>query len=176
MSPIIQGHAAEIEGVEFSDSVTVDDTTLELTSLAKLYYRVIFTGAVAGLYLPNNAALDSILDDTPKRLEFVYFGSLDAGDFVKAANDTLADNLDDDKLNALRPKIDAFNELYVDIAKNDRYAITYIPGQGLQLDLNGDVLGQVEGNDFANAYFRIWFGKQPFNKHLKTALLEGSIE
>lgn len=169
--------AAEIENVEFSESVTVADTELKLAGLSRLYYKVIFTGAVAGLYLEDAGNLDNVfLADTAKRLEFVYFGSLDADDFVAAANESLAENLDAATLERLRPKIDAFNDLYVDIEKNDRYAISYVPGQGLELAHNDKVLGTVAGDAFANAYFHIWFGGKPFNRHLKKTLLKGDID
>lgn len=168
--------AAEIEGVTFSNTATVSGIRLELTSLARLYYKVIFTGAVVGLYLDQKTHLDNLLTDVPKRLEFVYFGALQAEDFVDAANESLAENLDPETLARYRSRIDAFNSLYVDIKKNDRYAISHVPGHGLQLALNGKVLGQVEGDDFAAAYFNIWFGDNPFNSHLKTSLLEGDLQ
>ncbi|MCS3902351.1 hypothetical protein J2T55_000347 [Methylohalomonas lacus] len=168
--------AAEIENVEFSESVSVAGTDLELAGLSRLYYKVIFTGAVAGLYLDDPASLDDVLADTAKRLEFVYFGGLDADDFVAAANESLAENLDAETLEKLRPKIDAFNDLYVDIEKNDRYAISYVPGRGLELAHNGEVLGTVAGDMFANTYFHIWFGDRPFNRHLKKTLLKGEFD
>lgn len=168
------GHAATIEGVEFDDQTIVDGQELQLASLARLYYKIIFTGAVAGLYLNDKQHLDNVLADVPKRLEFFYFGGVDAEDFVEAANESLAKNLNTEKLENIRQEIDAFNSLYVDIEKNDRYAISYIPGGGLQLAHNGEVLGEVGDAEFAAAYFTIWFGDKPFNSHLKTNLLEGN--
>ena len=176
LTAITAVHAAEIEGVQFSDTTTVAGRQLELTSLARLYYKVIFTGAVVGLYLDQKKHLNNLLTDVPRRLEFVYFGSLKAEDFVEAANESLAENLQSTTLDRLKPKIDAFNALYVDISKQDRYAISYVPGHGLELALNGKVLGRVEGDEFAIAYFNIWFGDKPFNSHLKTSLLEGDVQ
>lgn len=169
------GQAATIEEVEFSDQTTVAGQKLQLASLARLYYKIIFTGAVAGLYLTDKQHLDNVLADVPKRLEFVYFGGLDAEDFVEAANESLTKNLNPDQLERFSREIDAFNSLYVDIKKNDRYAISYIPGGGLRLAHNGEVLGEVGNAEFAAAYFTIWFGDTPFNNHLKTSLLEGDI-
>ncbi|MEX2517601.1 MAG: chalcone isomerase family protein, partial [Gammaproteobacteria bacterium] len=121
---------------EFSKTTRVGDHELQLANLARLYYKVIFTGAAVGLYLNKETAPDALLNDVPKRLEFVYFGSLDAEDFVAAANESLADNLDSKQLEQLRDDIDAFNDLYVDIKKYDRYAISYAPDYGLELALN----------------------------------------
>jgi len=169
------GHAATIEDVEFSDQTTVDGRELQLAGLARLYYKVIFTGAVAGLYLDDRQNLDNVLADVPKRLEFVYFGGLNAEDFVEAANESLAKNLNAEQLEQFSQEIEAFNSLYVDIEKNDRYAISYSPDGGLRLAHNGEELGEVGNAEFAAAYFTIWFGDNPFNSHLKTSLLEGDI-
>lgn len=172
-APAHADEAYTLADAKFPATVTVAETELQLTSLARLYYRVIFTGAAVGLYLSEPDDLSRLLEDVPKRLELEYFGAIPAQDFVDAANDSLAGNLPDDALEALRDRIDAFNALYVDIQKNDRYAISYVPGYGTELAYNGETLGSVEGKDFAAAYFQIWFGPEPFNRNLKTSLLEG---
>lgn len=165
--------AYTLADAKFPATVTVAETELQLTSLARLYYRVIFTGAAVGLYLSEPDDLSQVLNDVPKRLELEYFGAIPAQDFIDAANESLAGNLQAEMLEQLRDRIDAFNDLYVDIARNDRYAISYVPGHGTELSHNGEVLGRVEGADFAEAYFQIWFGPEPFNRNLKTSLLEG---
>lgn len=157
---------------EFSKTARVGDHELQLANLARLYYKVIFTGAAVGLYLDKVTAPDALLNDVPKRLEFVYFGSLAAEDFVAAANESLADNLDSEQLEQLRDDIDAFNDLYVDIKKYDRYAISYAPDYGLELTLNDQPLGRIENSELAAAYYQIWFGDKPFNRNLKTSLVE----
>ena len=52
----------------------------------------------------------------------------------------------------------------------DRYALTYIPGVGTELALNGKPKGVIEG-DFAAAYFAIWLGAKPLDASLKAQLL-----
>lgn len=53
----------------------------------------------------------------------------------------------------------------------DCYGLTYTPGVGTELALNGVVKGTVEGADFAAAYFAIWLGPNPVNEALKLRLV-----
>ena len=75
------------------------------------------------------------------------------------------------ELAQIRAKIDAINNMYRDVKKGDRYTLTYIPGKGTELALNGQVLGRVQGYDFAAVYYRIWLGDNPVNDELKILLL-----
>jgi hypothetical protein len=72
---------------------------------------------------------------------------------------------------ARRPEIDRFNEFYEDVEPGDRYELTYLPGVGTELALNGQSRGRVEGAEFASALFSIWLGRQPFDASLKRKLL-----
>jgi hypothetical protein len=49
--------------------------------------------------------------------------------------------------------------------------LTYIPGKGTELTLNGKSKGTVEGADFAAALFSIWLGPKPISESLKKELL-----
>jgi hypothetical protein len=53
----------------------------------------------------------------------------------------------------------------------DRYALTYLPGVGTELSLNGRPLGTIPGEDFAAALFSIWLGPHPLDDDLKRTLL-----
>ena len=71
----------------------------------------------------------------------------------------------------LRERIDYHNSLYVDVEPGDRYAITYVPGVGTELSLNGEALGVIEGEDFAAALFALWLGDKPLDKRFRANLL-----
>lgn len=51
--------------------------------------------------------------------------------------------------------------------------MTYVPGKGTELTLNGDPLGTIEGADFAAALYAMWLGDKPMNQSFKRQLLEG---
>ena len=51
--------------------------------------------------------------------------------------------------------------------------MTYLPGRGTELALNGTPLAVIEGADFAAAYFGIWLGPNSIDDRLKRDLLKG---
>jgi hypothetical protein len=163
--------AATIEGVTFADRYQTGTTTLTLNNVGLLRYRVIFKGYVAALYLGEGVRPEQVLTDVPKRLELAYFWSIAGPDFGKAAEKILADNFPDAQITSFRSRLDRLNTLYENVKPGDRYALTYIPGVGTELTLNGKPKGVIEGADFAAAYFAIWLGAKPLDASLKAQLL-----
>jgi hypothetical protein len=163
--------AAEIEGVNFADEHRLENLTLDLHCVGLLRYKVVFKGYVAGLYLAPGVEADRALDDVPKRLELSYFWGIDADDFGRVGDEILERNVDARTLEQLRPRLQQINALYQTVQPGDRYALTYVPGRGTDLELNGRRLGTVPGADFAAAYFRIWLGDEAIDAALRDQLL-----
>ena len=164
--------AAEIEGVEFDERVTAGDRVLALQSLGLLRYRVFFKGYVAALYLEPGATAASALEAVPKRLELEYFWNIGGEKFGPVAESALARNVDEKSLERLRPQIEALHQAYLDVKPGDRYALTYLPGEGTELAKNGTRLALVPGEEFARAYFRIWLGEAPLDRDLRDQLMK----
>jgi hypothetical protein len=133
--------AVTIENVTFADSYHTGRTTLVLHG-AGVLRRFVWKGYAAALYLEEGAAPETVLSDTPKRLELEYFRSIKGPDFGEAADEVLAN-----------------------------YALTYVPRRGTELSYNGKPLVLIEGADFASAYFAIWLGRNPIDKDLKKQLI-----
>jgi hypothetical protein len=172
LAPIQAATAAEIEGVRFSDRFENSRGTLELHSVGLLRYRVLFKGYVAALYLANGTAADQVLGDVPKRLELSYFWSISGEDFGPAANTVLERSLAANLFARLKERLDGLHRQYRDVKPGDRYALTYWPGSGTSLDLNGAPIATVPGADFASAYFGIWLGDEPLDASLRDQLLK----
>ncbi len=166
-----QAAAEEIENVRFVEGYRVGDHQLRLHNVGSMRYKRVIKAMVAGLYLQSGVESDRALDDVAKRLEIEYFWSLKAKDIVKASDKLLQDNVDARTLQRLRPKIEQLHAMYGNVQAGDRYALTYLPGRGTFLALNGKLQGKVEGADFAAVYFSIWLGDQPMDKSLKKQLL-----
>jgi hypothetical protein len=164
--------AAQIEGVEFEERVTVGDQVLALQSLGLLRYRVFFKAYVAALYLEPGVGPESALRAVPKRLEIEYFWPIDGEDFGPVAEKVLARNVEGKQLQRLQPKIRALHDRYEDVQPGDRYALTFIPGKGTELAKNGVRLAVVPGDEFAEAYFRIWLGDASIDRKLRDQLLK----
>jgi len=154
----------------FPPSVEVGETTLEKVgeSLFRWTFFKVYDGA---LYLPAGVDPEAVLTDVPKRLELAYYRGFPAQKIAEAGDKKLRENIDDTTFAALSAQIAAMNALYVDLEEGDRYALTYVPGEGTTLSHNGQVLGTVAGTDFANAYYRIWLGEKPVGKSFRDALL-----
>lgn len=163
----------EIEGVTFAPSLQVGGHHLVLNNAGLLRYRVVIKAYVAALYLDDDAAPGDALGDVAKRLEAEYFWAIAGRDFGPATLEGMRRNVDAAALAALRPRLEQFAALFVDVRPGDRYALTYLPGVGTELSLNGRPLGTIPGADFAAALFAIWLGPQPLDGDLKRALLAG---
>lgn len=166
-----EGGARLVEGVYFTPRVVASEVPMVLNGVGlKTLWKVVKV-SVAGLYLAEGVSPDAALSDVPKRLEIEYFHAISGRDFAKLTEKLLRDNLDATALRTLQPRIDRLNALYVDVKPGDRYALTYIPGRGTILALNGNDLGSIEGEDFGSAVFAMWLGRRPLSDSLKKELL-----
>ncbi len=169
----LSAQALTEENVTFADSVSIGGTQAPLRNAALLRYLKFIKAYVAALYLPEGVKAEDVLSDVPKRLEINYLVSIKGPDFGKGAEPTLRLNQTPDELAKLRSRIDRINSIYQDVKPGDRYALTYLPGRGTELALNGTPLTVIEGADFAAAYFGIWLGRDSIDDKLKRDLLKG---
>jgi hypothetical protein len=165
-----RSEATEINGAYFEENFTVGNTTLRLMGAGLLRYWG-FKAYVGALYLEEGVNAEDALSDRAKRIEIEYLRPIRAEDFGPATDKVIAANVDPATYARLRPQIDYHNSLYEDVRPGDRYALTYVPGKGTELALNGQAKGIIEGADFAKAVFSIWLGPEPINESFKTQLL-----
>ncbi|MCF8069108.1 MAG: chalcone isomerase family protein [Desulfobacterales bacterium] len=170
--PAPSAQSAEIENVFFEDSLTVDETRLSARGTGLYRYLVVIKAYVGVLYVEEGKSTGDVLSNTAKRLELEYFHAIDGEDFGHATNKVIGQNTDSETLAKLQPRIEAFNALYRDVEPGDRYALTYIPGRGTELALNGTTLGVIKGEDFASAIYAMWLGREPMNKSFKRQLMK----
>ena len=171
LGPASAARAKEIEGVRFVDALRVGSVAMRLNDVGLMRYRYVIKAYVAALYLGDGARADDVLADVPKRLEIEYFYAIKAPGFANATNEGIAANASAATVATLRPRIDALNAMYRDVRPGDRYTLTYVPGTGTELALNGTSLGTVAGADFAAAVFAIWLGPNAIDGSLKAQLL-----
>jgi len=163
-------NAAEIEGIRFTETYVAENKKLRLTGVGLLRYWG-FKAYVGAFYLEEGVSDDNFMSDTAKRIELEYFRSINGKDFGPATNKSIAKNVDSKTFDRLRPQIEFHNSLYQDVQPGDRYSLTYVPGKGTELALNGQPKGIIEGAEFAAAVFSIWLGPKPMNETFKKQLL-----
>jgi hypothetical protein len=167
--------AIEIEGVEIPETDTSADskTTLVLNGagLREKFFVDIYVGS---LYLqaktPDARAILS--DDGPAsvHMHFLY-SEISKKKITDGWIDGLDANLSNSELQALQPRVDAFNKLFTVLKKGDVLRIDYSPAKGTEVRINGERRGAVEGNDFFRALLKIWIGSDPISKSLKQDML-----
>ena len=162
--------AAELEGTYFEENLTVGNTSLSLTGVGLLRYWG-FKAYVGALYVEAGVKADDALSDRAKRIEIEYLRAIRGEDFGPAADKAISKNVDPETYERLRPQIDLHSSFYEDVKPGDRYSLTYIPGIGTELALNGQPKGIIEGTDFAKAVFSIWLGPEPINDSFKAQIL-----
>ena len=169
VTPNVNG--AEIEGVNFENTYETDGIQMKIQGTGLLRYLGFIKAYVGALYFEEGSSVEDVLSDKPKRLEVEYFHALKGEDFGISTNKVIAKNTDALTLEKIRPQIDYHNSLYEDVQPGDRYSLTYIPGRGTELALNGKTKGIIKGADFASALFSMWLGEFPMNEPFKKQLL-----
>ena len=157
--------------IHFDKRIDVGGQQLEMKGNGILRYMRLIKVYAGALYTLPGVSPDGVLADTPKRLVVEYFLDLNGEDFGPATYKVLADNISADEIERLRSRIDYHNSLYEDVQPGDRYSLTYVPGVGTELALNGVPRGVIEGADFAAAIFSLWLGDQPIDERFKRSLL-----
>jgi hypothetical protein len=126
---------------------------------------------VAGFYLGEKSSAKDALQDVPKKLDVAYSQSIPAERLAKETRQRIWANVGDAEYQRLKSRIDKMDNYFVNIKPGDHYALTYIPGQGTRFTYNDDLIGTIEGEDFARGLFSVWVGKKPIDPNLKAALL-----
>lgn len=162
--------AFKIGGLEFKDSFQTSTGELPLRGAGLKRFLSIRVVAV-GLYLSKEIEPKDVLSDIPKSLEVIYLQNIPAAELQHATTKGIRLNVSDDEFAKLQTRIDQINSYYPSVRKMDRIRVTYLPGQGTTVELNGVVQGVVPGQDFGRAFFAIWVGDKPVDLRMKTILL-----
>jgi hypothetical protein len=163
--------AVRVDEVAFERRVEALGSPLELRGAGLFRWKWFVKVYAAALYVPGGAASFDPADDVARRLEFSYLVGIERDGFGKAADELLAGNFPPEAIAPLRARIDRLHAAYVDVKPGDRYALSYVPGQGTELTFNGRRLVLIEGADFARLYYAIWLGQAPIDRGLRDRLL-----
>lgn len=95
-----------------------------------------------------------------------------ASDFQNTGFQLMGRNVGEEKARRLTRELENLNKLYQDVKAGQRYTLTYLPGKGIEMALDGKVLGLVPGAEFAAAYFSIWLGPDPVSRSLQEGMFD----
>jgi len=170
----LPANAKDIAGVMVQETVQLADGTLLHLNGAGIRSKFFFDIYIAELYMehPSNVAKDVIETSGRKRMimHFLY-DEVGKDKLVEGWNEGFADNTKTDERIKLQDRINQFNDMFVDVKKNDIIVLDFIPGKGTVVTIAKQEKGVVPGKDFNDALLRIWLGDEPVNKGLKEELL-----
>jgi hypothetical protein len=172
----LASRARTVEGVELQDSVQVGGARLMLNG-AGLRSKLGLVGVyVAALYLPQKSAdADAIIKARqPRRIVMKMRRGVGSDTMTDAFHEGLANNLDQQQLAALKPKLDALDRSFASVdalKEGDEIDIDFSAEGSTRVTYNGQQKDIIPGADLSQALLQIWLGKKPVQDDLKQELL-----
>ena len=170
----VQAESTEIGGVDVPHTLEVKDTELTLNGGGERnrWFMHIYT---ASLYLeePSTDAEAIISEDRPKAITLdITSGMINRDRMVGSVEDGFDQAMDGDT-SSIQAHIDELITAFGDeIDEGDLIELIYLPGDGVTVRHNGELVGEVEGDDtFKEALFTIWLGDDPAQDSLKEGML-----
>ncbi len=171
--------AVEIHGVNISESIQgMDGSTPLVLNGAGVRTKFFVKVYVGALYLGSKrTTAEAVLaDSSAKRMELRILHAMSAEKLAGALDDGLAANNTSAELASLDVEIRTFRALISGggaVREGDTIQLDYLPTVGTRVVWNGKALGEIAGEKFSRAVFKIWLGDHPVDGSLKKALLGG---
>lgn len=166
--------AKDVAGVSLPETVTLGAKPPLVLNGAGIRSKFFVKVYVGTLYLPARTRdVETVLRHTGPVAMHMHFlhSEVSKEKLVKAWNEGFDANLDAAERAHLGARIERFNELFRAAHKGDVIRLDYLPGTGTTVSINNETRGVIEGEDFMQAWLRIWLGKQPADADLKQGLL-----
>lgn len=165
--------AAELEGVEFAETYTLDGSSLVLNGVGmRLATFVKVKVYAAGLYLEakETDGKKIIASDTKKVIRMVFKRDVDADVIQDAWTEGVKNQCKKDERKTLQPSLTQLNALMSDMKDGEEMLYTFNKGT-IEVFVNGKSKGTVKNDRMAQVLLGCWIGAKPPNKELKAGLL-----
>lgn len=165
--------AGKKAGVTMPDTITVAGKTLTLNGMGLREATFLNIDVyVAGLYVEHvsSSATRLVATDEVKRLVLKFVRDVDREDITDAWSDGFKRNATV-PVAQLKPLIAKLNAWMPEFSDGDTLVFTYVPGQGVTVEVNGIKKGTIDQADFTRSLFSIWLGPKPPTGELKRGLL-----
>lgn len=153
--------AKNVAGVNLPDTVSVSGQTLVLNGAGirkKLFIKV-YVGA---LYLvAKQSDADAIIaSDSARRMVMHFVYSVDKAKIAEAWEEGLRDNTPNASAE-VKKNFTTLAAWMEDINKGKEVVLTYVPGSGTIIEVNGIAKGTLPGKATADAIVATWVGPKP---------------
>jgi acylphosphatase len=170
------GLAGEVEilGVKFPTEKTIEGKTLKLNGVSYLKKMGFVKVYAVGLYLENPSTDPKEVIES-EQVKYMLTHYLTSKATAKKISEGFVELMEDgnpkDLVDANRADIDKYASwLDKDMAPGLTSESVYVPGKGITLTYQGKVKGTIEGNTFAQMYYRYNVGEKA-DKKIRKGLL-----
>lgn len=165
--------AATVKDVSFPDVAAIGGKECRLNGVG-VRKKVIISVYLGALYqaTPTGDAAAAIAAEEPKRIVMHFVHSKVGAEAIREAwRDGFAAN-SAASLPQLNERLERFCGWFdADLLKGEQIVLTYLPGQGTEVTVQGKVRGVIEGADFMRALWAVWLGEKPADGGLKKGML-----
>jgi hypothetical protein len=157
----VAAEARTVAGVNLPDSVNVNNQTLVLNgaSIRKKLFIKVYVGA---LYLASKQsdAMAIVTADASRRMVMHFLFGVSKSQISEAWDEGLRDNTPNAsaEVKANFSKLVSWMEA---IDKGKELVLTYVPGQGTIVEVNGVAKGTLPGKATSDAILATWIGPKP---------------
>ena len=153
--------AATLAGVTLPDNAQVAGKDLVLNGMG-LRKKFVVKVYVGGLYLPQKQrdARNILSIDQPRQMVMHFLYDVSKEQMCEAWNEGLEANTP----GASAEVKSAFATLcgwMEDLPKGNRLVMTYVPGEGTRVEVNGKAKGTLPGKAVSDAILATWLGPEP---------------
>jgi hypothetical protein len=157
----VAAEAKTVAGVKIDDTTTVSGQTLVLNGAGirkKLFIKV-YIGA---LYLPakQSDAAAILAADAPRQMVMHFVFNVGKGKIAEAWEEGLEDNTKNAPAD-VKANFKTLASWMEDMKDGQRIVLTYVPGTGTTVEVNGKVKGTLPGKATADAILATWIGPKP---------------
>jgi Chalcone isomerase-like len=153
--------AAVVSGAKIEDYANVNNQNLVLNGagLRKKFVVKVYVGA---LYLPSkqSSAASILAADTSRRMVMHFLYDVDKAKMAEAWTKGLALNTPNASAE-VRTAFKTISSWMEDVKEGQRIVLTYVPGIGTTVEVNGKNKGTIGGKAVADALLNTWIGPNP---------------
>jgi hypothetical protein len=168
----VPAFAREVGGIKVPESMQVGGKALELNGagLRKKFVVKVYVGA---LYLAEKTkdAKAAIAADAPKAVRMTFLRDLEKGQVMGAFAEGFENNSKNDAKELVRKLDEVAKVIPNRLKEGQTMIVTYVPGKGSTVGMEGGDSATIEGKGFADALFRNWLGDEPADENLRKGML-----
>ncbi len=178
LMPMASWAQTKLADVTYPNEVTVGGQKLQLNG-AGMRFRFGFKGYAAALYTPNKVTKneDVIKPTLTKRMHLVAQRDLKGDELGKLFSRGIEENMTKEEFSKIINGVIRMGTIFAEgkqFNKGESIIVDCIPGTGLVTNFRNKQQGEpIKEPEFAENFFKIWFGKKPADEALRVALLGG---